>query len=119
MAGLKHKDLHSLATQQTIDIVIFDKKYQETEVDAFLKHKISNIAKKCQVLTISNESTKEEISTEHTEHNDNVKVYNHTVMGGTFDRLHIAHKVLLTEMALRSSSTVTIGVTEEFMLESI
>lgn len=44
------------------------------------------------------------------------KVYNHTVMGGTFDRLHVGHKILLTEACLRTQSSLTIGVTDGPML---
>lgn len=43
-------------------------------------------------------------------------IYKHTVLGGTFDRLHNAHKLLLSEAALRSSNKVTVGVTQENML---
>lgn len=49
----------------------------------------------------------------------NEKLYQHTVLGGTFDRLHVAHKLLLSEASLRATEKVTIGVTEENMQESM
>jgi len=38
------------------------------------------------------------------------KVYKHVVLGGTFDRLHAGHKILLSQALLRSESSITVGV---------
>lgn len=38
------------------------------------------------------------------------------VLGGTFDRLHTGHKILLTESVLRSKKRVVVGVTDENMI---
>jgi len=38
------------------------------------------------------------------------KVYDHVVLGGTFDRLHAGHKILLSQSLLRARSTVTVGI---------
>ncbi|XP_008472540.1 bifunctional coenzyme A synthase-like [Diaphorina citri] len=45
-------------------------------------------------------------------------IYSHSVLGGTFDRLHAGHKILLSEAVLRSSKKVTVGVTDGPMLHS-
>jgi len=39
------------------------------------------------------------------------KIYQEVVLGGTFDRLHTGHKVLLSTALLRCSDRVTVGVT--------
>ncbi|KAK3595443.1 hypothetical protein CHS0354_003437 [Potamilus streckersoni] len=44
-----------------------------------------------------------------------IKMYYHTVLGGTFDRLHTGHKVLLSEGALLSQNSLTVGVTVQAM----
>lgn len=45
----------------------------------------------------------------------NFKAFDHVVIGGTFDRLHTGHKLLLTESCLRSMKSLTIGVTDGAM----
>lgn len=40
------------------------------------------------------------------------------VLGGTFDRLHVGHKMLLTEAVLRAKKRVVVGVTDVNMVKS-
>ena len=35
----------------------------------------------------------------------------HVVLGGSFDRLHAGHKVLLTAAALKATSQIDVGIT--------
>ena len=44
------------------------------------------------------------------------KLYEHVVLGGTFDRLHPGHKILLSSALLRCSSRLTVGVTGPALL---
>ena len=44
------------------------------------------------------------------------KIYEHVVLGGTFDRLHPGHKILLTSALARCSTSLTVGVTGPGML---
>uniref|UniRef100_A0A914HUG2 RanBP2-type domain-containing protein n=1 Tax=Globodera rostochiensis TaxID=31243 RepID=A0A914HUG2_GLORO len=46
------------------------------------------------------------------------KRYEHVVLGGTFDRLHNGHKVLLSEAAMLARKQITCGVTDGKMNES-
>ena len=46
------------------------------------------------------------------------KISGHCVLGGTFDRIHPGHKILLTSALLRCSSFLTVGVTGPTMLAS-
>ena len=43
-------------------------------------------------------------------------LYQHVVLGGTFDRLHPGHKILLSEALLRCNSRLTVGVTAPALL---
>jgi len=40
------------------------------------------------------------------------------VLGGTFDRLHDGHKLLLTEAVNRCACKLIVGVTDESMIQS-
>lgn len=45
--------------------------------------------------------------------------YSSVVLGGTFDRLHIGHKILLSEAALRAQKRLVVGVTDVNMIASM
>lgn len=45
--------------------------------------------------------------------------YNSVVLGGTFDRLHIGHKILLSEAAMRAQKRLVVGVTDVNMIASM
>lgn len=45
------------------------------------------------------------------------KVYQNAIMGGTFDRLHIGHKIMLSEAVLLTKNRLLIGITNECMLK--
>jgi len=47
---------------------------------------------------------------------DNEIRYNNVVLGGTFDRLHVGHKILLSEAALRAQKRLVVGVTDVNMI---
>lgn len=44
-------------------------------------------------------------------------IHNDVVLGGTFDRIHVGHKMLLSEAALRAKERVVVGVTDAKMLK--
>ncbi|XP_058834255.1 bifunctional coenzyme A synthase [Topomyia yanbarensis] len=46
------------------------------------------------------------------------QTYKNVVLGGTFDRLHVGHKVLLTQAVLLAEERLIVGVTDENMTKS-
>lgn len=92
-------------------MVIFDRIHNDTEIHNFISTKVGSIATDYNILTLDSGKFENSFNCD-----SDSKIYNHSVLGGTFDRLHLAHKLLLTEAALRSKCKVTVGVTEESML---
>jgi phosphopantetheine adenylyltransferase/dephospho-CoA kinase len=111
LSGLKYQSVNQIQTKRNIDLVIFDKNHKKIDIDNFIKNKIGSMAEKYGVITLDSGKFENFDSL-----SSNDKIYKHAVLGGTFDRLHTAHKLLLSEAALRSDSTITVGVTEESML---
>ncbi|XP_062540291.1 bifunctional coenzyme A synthase [Armigeres subalbatus] len=52
------------------------------------------------------------------ESSDASQTFNNVVLGGTFDRIHAGHKVLLSQAALLAKERLVIGVTDENMIKS-
>lgn len=46
-----------------------------------------------------------------------VQTYENVALGGTFDRLHNGHKILLSQAVLRATKLVTVGVTDVNMIQ--
>ncbi|XP_055529944.1 bifunctional coenzyme A synthase [Wyeomyia smithii] len=46
------------------------------------------------------------------------KTFKNVVLGGTFDRLHAGHKVLLTQAVLLAEERLVVGVTDDNMIKS-
>jgi len=46
-----------------------------------------------------------------------LKMYENVVLGGTFDRLHAVHKILLCEAVLRCTRKLTVGFADTSMLK--
>lgn len=115
LSSLKYGDaVDKIQTLKPIDMVIYDKVYNSKTLDAFVNSNIGNISDKCEFMTIDC-GVFENIPLDAV---DNDKMYKHTVMGGTYDRLHAAHKILLSNVALRALEKVTVGVTEDNMNRS-
>jgi hypothetical protein len=49
---------------------------------------------------------------------EEIKTYDVVAVGGTFDRMHNAHKILLTEAVLRAKKEIIVGVTSDEMIKS-
>jgi len=63
--------------------------------------------------------SEQELGQDNTKIDDtNSKIYSQVVLGGTFDRLHAGHKILLTTALLRCTQRLTVGVTGASMLKN-
>lgn len=88
-------------------MIIFDKSQTQTEIDNFIATRVENVAKQYDVVVLNC------VETDFTPDNNFDKldesISKHVVLGGTFDRLHEAHKLLLSEAALRAIEKITVS----------
>ncbi|CAF1115784.1 unnamed protein product [Adineta steineri] len=78
-----------------------------------------------EIRTIDEKETKEDQSIDNSSIPDNdlfnnkpTSQYNRGVLGGTFDRLHNGHKLLLTESALLCDEKIVVGITDGIMIQN-
>ncbi|XP_034242638.1 bifunctional coenzyme A synthase [Thrips palmi] len=114
LAYLKDPTQTIIRTKKSIDVVFFDQVLSNDEMNAFLKKCLANVSAGCAVVSLDNESSE----TPPVDTDANEAMYDNVVLGGTFDRLHAGHKILLSEAVLRCRRKLTVGVTDESMLKT-
>ncbi|XP_041979056.1 bifunctional coenzyme A synthase isoform X2 [Aricia agestis] len=103
---------NKIKTNHPIDLILYD-------TDAFKKgdnlaNLIENGNKDIEQVPIAHlDSHNPDISNE-----EPVKTFEYVALGGTFDRLHNGHKILLSQAVLRATKHVTVGVTDVNMIKS-
>ncbi|XP_046994570.1 bifunctional coenzyme A synthase isoform X2 [Schistocerca americana] len=125
--------LSSISTRKKIEVVFFDRTYNNDEVHRFVKSCLSNVTQSCEIVTLNDASTNDKEDEEVESPRDNfyvktsqhnimnnktLKVYDNVVLGGTFDRLHLGHRIILSEAVLHCTKRITVGVTDTPMLQS-
>lgn len=118
LAYLKNPSQSVIHTKKPIDIVFFDEVLSGDEMNTFLKKCLANVTAECKLVSFDNgEREIDRLSFSDTRDIDNM--YDNVVLGGTFDRLHTGHKILLSEAVLRCRRKLTVGVTDASMLKSM
>ncbi|XP_026461494.1 bifunctional coenzyme A synthase-like [Ctenocephalides felis] len=114
ISSLKYPEAN-IELQKPVEVVMFDNAFTKTETKDFL----SNCLIKDVPVIVLHDKT--EIAQGFNELCDSAVepvMHNNVVLGGTFDRLHVGHKILLSEAILRANKRVVVGVTENNMLKS-
>lgn len=116
MSGIKSHNLSPINTTKEINILLCDQEYNKKDVAVF-REILTNIEETCPIVTLENVTTIDPCQAVTTSDGTNKnKVYEQVCLGGTFDRLHNGHKILLNEAVLRCSRKLTVGVTDTNML---
>ncbi|XP_023942828.2 bifunctional coenzyme A synthase isoform X2 [Bicyclus anynana] len=101
-----------LKTNRPYELIMYDRDLAKDVVNSL----VNNAPPETQVQSI--DSDKSVISKLLTNDGEAVKTYEYVALGGTFDRLHNGHKILLSQAALRATKHVTVGVTDVNMIQS-
>lgn len=60
-----------------------------------------------------------ELTVPQASNSDQIEMYDTVVLGGTFDRIHLGHKIFLSQAVLRARQKLVVGVTTEKMTKGI
>lgn len=114
LSSIRNSNISTINTKKRVEVVYFDDVLNADEMQGFLKKCVTNRSSDCQTVSLGYQedgSVEEKIESSG-------EVYDNVVLGGTFDRLHPGHKILLSEAVLRCSKKLTVGVTNTEMLKS-
>lgn len=99
-----------------VDVLLFDKGISNDETTQLMDRYQTTNAIELPSEAEESDST-QEMASKSNDVNDKIEA-DSVVLGGTFDRLHVGHKMLLTEAVLRSRKRVSVGVTDVNMVQS-
>ncbi|CAG7837641.1 unnamed protein product, partial [Allacma fusca] len=108
----------ALSTKKLINLVFVDHQLRssEREIQDFVSHDVINKSSDLRVEFLKEVNLPDEEP--QMEPPNVMETYDAVVLGGTFDRIHNGHKILLTESVLRCKKKLTVGVTNEEMTKS-
>lgn len=112
LTNVKRPGRPVIRTKKPVEIIIFDRTYSEKEADAFVQDCLANTSMDYKFVTCSDDQDQNDAERIVPD----TRTYRNVILGGTFDRLHNGHKILLSEAALRCTEKLTIGVTDTSML---
>lgn len=114
LTNLKHPDRSIINTKKPVEVVIFDQDCSKQEAATFIQDRLANKSMDYRFINYIHVNCNDMNNMENNV--QNIKTYKNVVLGGTFDRLHNGHKILLSEAALRCTERLTVGVTDTNMI---
>ncbi|XP_015599142.1 bifunctional coenzyme A synthase [Cephus cinctus] len=115
LTSMKNPTTPIIHTKRPVEIVIFDQTYSKNDANAFIQDYLSNTSMGCSFITFDNDKDVDSDGDNMQNYTENC-TFKNVVLGGTFDRLHNGHKILLSEAVLCCTKKLTVGVTETNML---
>ncbi|XKL65748.1 hypothetical protein PGB90_009168 [Kerria lacca] len=120
LPNFKNVNLLKVITKKPIEVVYFDSTYSSSAIKNFVQTYVVNKSPNCRTISFfaNNDEYNFSFSENKEESVHNFEEYDYVVLGGTFDKLHIAHKIMLSEAVMRCRKRLTVGVTTESLLQS-
>lgn len=124
LTNLKHPGAKDKYLSQNVDVVLLDVEVPKTVLDDYLKFRFAASCFERGIVKINipfEEDLKPLTNGNNLKtslKNEQVDDFPNVVLGGTFDRLHNGHKILLTDAILNCRKQLTIGVTDGPMIKS-
>lgn len=119
LPNFKNVNLLKVITKKPIEVVYFDSTYSSSAIKNFVQTYVVNKSPNCRTISFfaNNDEYNFSFSENKEESVHNFEEYDYVVLGGTFDKLHIAHKIMLSEAVMRCRKRLTVGVTTESLLQ--
>lgn len=120
LSGLRDPFTTEVCTKNWVEIIYFDQSLNKSELQKYVSSRVKNRTTNCDVIPVNEpdeDSSVESGESINTFSKSDI-VYNYVVLGGTFDRLHTGHKILLSEAVVHCQKKLTVGVTDVEMLRS-
>lgn len=111
-----------LAVKQPVDVLLFDTGISNDETTKFMNHYNTKNVIEFSSTDLDAAATDDVgiVPSTTGQANDGCDEItgDAVILGGTFDRLHVGHKLMLTEAVLRANKSVTVGVTDVNLVTS-
>jgi phosphopantetheine adenylyltransferase / dephospho-CoA kinase len=91
-----------------IDVLLFDCNLSTVETNRFVENYVTSSITRLEMCELE---LAQDLSPQ------TITMYDNVVLGGTFDRLHVGHKILLSEAVLRARKRLVVGVTDVDMIK--
>ena len=102
-------------TSRPVEVLMLDNAFSvERKSELMSRYQTSNVIE----FTTTEEEDSASIETKE-DAEEAVEVSDNVILGGTFDRLHLGHKLLLTEAVLQARKRLVVGVTDMNMIKGL
>lgn len=117
LCGLKDVKDSQIATKRQVEVIFYDDLIKSEQLNNLVSS-LSNKSPDFKTVFVQPNEDVCSVNTKDVSQKDESenKLYESVVLGGTFDRLHHGHKILLSTAALQCTKKLTVGVTNISML---